>query len=138
MTNSSKTLTQAPRWKLWRKLTAWICALLVLGAAGWSFANIYGPSRYRNVEPLLENVFASKITMDHYRQTYFPHPGFVATGLTLRRKNAHGLPPVGTAEELHVQGEWNDLLILRRSVPLVFVKGLRIVIPPVGRQANHE
>jgi hypothetical protein len=45
---------------------------------------------------------------------------------------------VGTAEELHVQGEWNDLLILHRSVPLVYVKGLRIVIPPAGSQARHQ
>jgi hypothetical protein len=138
MTRSSIPTTQAYQWKLWRKLTAWICGIVALGAAGLYFANIYWPYRYRNVEPLLENVFASKITMDHYRRTYFPHPGFVATGLTLRRKNAHNLPPVGTAEELHVQGEWNDLLILHRSVPLVYVKGLRIVIPPVGSQANHQ
>jgi hypothetical protein len=138
MTGSSMPTTQAPSWKLWRKLTAWICGIMALCAAGLYFANIYWPYRYRNVDPLLENVFASKITMDHYRRTYFPHPGFVATGLTLRRKNAHGLPPVGTAEELHVQGEWNDLLLMHRSVPLVYVKGLRIVIPPVGSQANHE
>jgi hypothetical protein len=138
MTNSSMTTTQPPPWKPWRKLIAWICGIVALGAAGLYFANIYWPYRYRNVEPLLENVFASKITIDHYRRTYFPHPGFVANGLTLRRKNAHGLPPVGTAEELHVQGEWNDLLMMHRSVPLVYVNGLRILIPPVGSQANHE
>jgi len=111
---------------------------IVAGFAGAYCFNIFWPYRYKNVEPLLESVLASKITIEHFHRTYFPHPGFVATGITLRRNSAPNLPPIGTAEELHVQGEWNDFLLLHRSVPLVYIKGLHIVIPPVGSRANHE
>ena len=141
MTSSFTPASAAPPVRSRRTMIAWISgsiAVVGLSALGVFFANVYWPYRYRNVEPLLENVFASKIKMDHYRRTYFPHPGFVASGLTLRRNNAPDLPPVGSAEELHVQGEWNDLLMLHRSVPLVYVKGLHIVIPPVGSRANQE
>jgi hypothetical protein len=114
--------------------------LVVVGvaAAGLSFIDAHWPYRYRNVEPLLESVFASQIKIDRYHRTYFPHPGFVASGLTLRRNSAPNLPPVGTAGALIVQGTWHDLLLLRERVRLVDVKGLHIVIPPVGSQANHE
>lgn len=105
---------------------------------GGFFAEKYWPYRYRNVKPLLEQVFASKITVSHYRRTYFPHPGFVAQALTLRRTSAPDLPPIGSTEELIVQGSWMDLLTLRHRVRLVDVVGLHVVIPPVGSRANHE
>lgn len=139
MTASSTPAAAVNSSKLSRRALPWIAGAVVLAAvAGLIVSNALWPYRYRNVEPLLENVLASKIKIDHYRRTYFPHPGFVATGLTLRRNSTPDVPPFGTAEELHVQGEWNDFLLLHRSVPLVYIKGLHIVIPPVGSRANHE
>jgi hypothetical protein len=125
-----------------RKRTAWAIGLLIpflaLAAIGVFFINKNWPYRYRNVKPLLENIFASKITIDHYHRTYFPHPGFVATQLTLRRNSAPNLPPLGSTQDLIVQGRWIDLLLLRRRIWLVDVKGLHIVIPPLGSPANRE
>ena len=112
--------------------------MVVLLAMGAYFINAYWPYRYRNVEPLLESVFASKVTVDHYHRIYFPHPGFVATEITLRRNSAPDLPPIGSTRELIVQGNWLDLLLLRKRVRLVDVEGMHVVIPPVGSQANHE
>jgi hypothetical protein len=112
--------------------------LLVLGIAGGRYINAHWPYRYRNVEPLLQKVFASQIKIDHYHRIYFPQPGFVATGLTLRRYSAPDLPPIGSARSLLVQGSWVDLLLLRDRVRLVDVEGLHVVVPPVGSRANHE
>ena len=112
-----------------------VAAMLIIGGF---FAEKYWPYRYRNVKPLLEQVFASKITVSHYHRTYFPHPGFVADALTMRRTSAPDLPPVGSTEKLIVQGSWLDLLTLRQRVQLVDVIGLHVVIPPVGSRANHE
>jgi hypothetical protein len=112
--------------------------LIVLCLAGGRYINAHWPYRYRNVEPLLQKVFASQIKIDHYHRTYFPRPGFVATGLTLRRYSAPDLPPIGSADSLVVQGSWADLLLLRSRVRLVAVEGLHVVIPPVGSRANHE
>jgi AsmA-like C-terminal region len=112
--------------------------LIVLCLAGGRYIDAHWPYRYRNVEPLLQKVFASQIKVDHYHRTYFPRPGFVATGLTLRRYSAPDLPPIGSAESLVVQGSWADLLLLRNRVSLVDVERLHVVIPPVGSRANHE
>jgi hypothetical protein len=123
----------------WPRRIAWTAlALVALGAAALPVIDHYWPYRYRNVLPLLETVFASRITVGKYHRTYFPHPGFVAEGLTLRRNNAQNLPPIGSTRQLVVQGRWLDLLLLRERVALVDVDGLQVVIPPIGSQANHQ
>ena len=60
----------------WEKRVALVGAVLVvLASIAFPLINKYWPYRYRNVKPLLETVFASKITIDHYQRLYFPHPG---------------------------------------------------------------
>jgi len=124
-----------------RAMLLWVggvAAVLVVGVlACLPLINKYWPFRYRTVQPLLESVLASKIKIDKYHRTYFPRPGFVASGLTLTRNTASDLPPVGTAKDLIVQGSWLDLLMLRKRVALVDVVGLHVVIPPVGSRANQ-
>jgi AsmA-like C-terminal region len=112
------------------------CAGLVCFVLAVAFVNLHWPFRYRNVEPLLQRVFASQIKIDHYHRTYFPSPGFVADGVSLRRNSAPNLPPVGTVTHLRVEGRWIDLLLLRDRVRLVAGDGLHVVIPPPGSAAN--
>jgi hypothetical protein len=120
----------------WERRVAWAgLAIVLLAAVGFPLANKYWPYRYRNVKPLLEAVFASKITITHYHRIFFPHPGFVAEGLTMQRDDA---PPIGTAQQMAVEGNWMDLLMLRRRIRLVEVKGLRVVLPPVGSRAHRQ
>jgi hypothetical protein len=108
-----------------------VAVIVPLAIKNWPFRN-------QKVKPMLETVFASKINIDRYHTTYFPHPGLVAEGLTMRRNTAQDLPPIGSADTLIVQGNWLDLLMLRHRIRLVDVKGLHVVIPPVGSRANHE
>lgn len=112
-----------------------VIVLLVIGVC---VANQHWPYRYRNVRPMLEQLLASKITVSSYHRTYFPHPGFVAKALTLRRTTAPNLPPIGSTEDLTVQASWLDLLLLRPRIRLVDIKGLHVVIPPVGSKENQE
>ncbi|GAC1422207.1 MAG: hypothetical protein NVSMB62_17740 [Acidobacteriaceae bacterium] len=128
------------RGKRWRGHWAVWCLLVVgaLAVLGGYEVDRHWPYRYRNVEPLLQKVFASQIEIDRYHRTYFPEPGFVAEGLTLRRNSAPDLPPVASADKLLVQGSWGDLLMLRRRVTLVEVTGMHVVIPPVGSRAHSE
>ena len=99
----SKPKGARPR-SLERRLSLWlggsVLVLAVVMAACLPIINKYWPFRYRNVQPLLESVLASKIKIDKYHRTYFPRPGFVASGLTLTRNTAPGLAPVGTAQDL--------------------------------------
>jgi hypothetical protein len=112
--------------------------VIVLAAIFFVELNAHWPYRYRNVKPLLEDVFASHITIARYHRIYFPHPGFVADGLTLRRKNAPDIPPIGTAKQLTVRGNWLDLLFFRKRVRLVDVEGLHVVLPAPGSRASKE
>jgi hypothetical protein len=112
--------------------------IVVLTATGVYFINANWPYRYRTVEPLLQEVFASQVKIGHYHRIYFPNPGFMATEITLSRNSAPDLPPLGSASSLTVQGTWLDLMLLRKRVRLVDITGLHIVIPPLGSSANHE
>lgn len=87
---------------------------------------------------MLEDVLASQVTFKGYHRTYFPYPGFVATGITMRRKSAPNLPPLGYVETIVVEGRWSDLILLRQRVQLVDITGLHIVVPPIGSRENHE
>jgi len=114
----------------------WIagCCIFVLGC----FTAIHWPYRYREIHPLLIQVFGSQVKVTHYRRVYLPHPGFIATGITVTRSSAPNLPPFGTVETLYVQGEWNDLLLLRRRVHMVEMTGVHIIIPAAGSRARRE
>lgn len=121
----------------WYALAGGVAVLLIVGVAAW-LVNGHWPYRYRNVKPMLENVFASQITFGQYHRIYFPNPGFVADKVTLRRNTALGLPPVGSIDHVRVEGRWIDLILLRRRVKRVEADGLHVVIPPVGSEANHQ
>jgi hypothetical protein len=142
MIDSQTSPATPPLYKLRNKKNVWgLClavAILVFGAIGFHYLSEYWPYRYRNVKPLLENVFASHIKIEHYHRTYFPSPGFVATEITLRRNSAPDLPPVGSIRDLVVRGTWLDLLLFRKRVSVVDVEGLHVVIPPIGSRANQE
>jgi hypothetical protein len=100
--------------------------------------NVHWPYRYRVMQPLLEDVLASQVKIGHYHRLYFPHPGFMAADITLHRKSAPNLPPLGSVSSVTVQGSWLDLLLLRERVRQVDITGLHIVVPPVGSPAIHE
>ena len=121
----------------WVVLAAGVLVLVSFALVAW-VVDEHWPYRYRNVKPMLENVFASQITFGHYHRFYFPNPGFVADDVTLRRNTAPNLPPVGSIDHVRVEGRWIDLLLLRKRVKRVEADGLHVVIPPVGSEANHE
>ncbi len=133
---AARPATHAGRRK--RILFIGCAAFLVAAAIGFWFISANWPYRFRKIRPMLEDDLASQVTVTSYHRTYFPNPGFVATGLTLRRKTALDLPPLGHAEMMIVRGRWSDLLLFRQRVQTVDVTGLHIVVPPIGSRANHE
>lgn len=111
---------------------------LALLIAGGIVLKINWPYRYRRIHPLLEDVLSSQVTIARYHRIYFPNPGFVAEGLTLRRKSAPQQPPLGTVQHMVVHGRWSDLFLLRQRVRVVEINGLRIHVPAIGSPANHR
>ena len=127
---------------IWHEAPLWVHVIIVaagaLLAAAVVFISANWPYRHRKIAPLLEDVLASHVTFTGYHRTYFPKPGFVATGITMRRNSAPNLSPLGHVDTMVVQGTWSDLIMLRQRVELVDITGLHIVVPPIGSKENHE
>ncbi len=131
-----QSVKSLPRKRLWIAAAVAVAAG-VLGVAVF-FINAHWPYRYRVVKPLLEDVLGGQVQISRYHRTYFPRPGFAATGITLRRKTAPNLPPLGSVDTLFVQGSWIDLLMLRERIELVDMTGVHILVPVPGSHANQE
>jgi hypothetical protein len=112
--------------------------LIALIAAGVIFVNVHWPYRYREIEPLLEEVLGSQVKIGRYHRVYFPNPGFMASDITLRRTTAPDLPPLGSIESVTVQGTWRDLLLMQKRVGQVDITGMHIVVPAMGSRENQE
>src|ERR1700683_5374190 len=101
-----------------RKTELWagvlVLSIVVLTGAAVLFINAHWPYRYRTIQPLLQEVLGSQVKMGHYHLIYFPNPGFMATDITLSRKSAPGLPPLGSINSVTVKGAWTDMLLLRK------------------------
>jgi hypothetical protein len=95
------------------------------------------PFRYRIIHPELEGMFGSQVHIAHYARTYFPNPGFVATGLTLTRKS-DAKSPIGTVQQLIVQGHWMDLFTLNRRLQLAEMKGVHLILPAPGSKPAEQ
>jgi hypothetical protein len=120
----------------------WVHISIVAAGALLAIAVVFisanWPYRGRKIRPMLEDVLASQVTFTSYHRTYWPNPGFVATGITMRRKSALNLSPLGHIDTLVVEGRWPDLFLLRRRVQLVDITGLHIVVPAIGSKENRQ
>src|ERR1035437_1778062 len=116
-----------PRPRLWIGLAIGFVVLLIAGivllSANW-------PYGYRKILPMLEDDLGSQVNISNYHRIYFPSPGLIATGITMRRKSAPDLPPFGSADRLVIQGRWIDMLMLRKRMHPVDITNLHIVIRP--------
>ena len=127
---------------IWREAPLWahivVVAVAALLAATVGFVSANWPYRHRKIAPMLEDVLASQVTFTGYHRIYLPNPGFVATGITMRRKSAPDLPPLGHVDTMVVEGRWPDLFLLRQRVQLVDLTGLHIIVPALGSKENRE
>lgn len=123
------------------KQRRWVVAIGFVVLAGvmvgiW-FIGENWPFRYRIIHPELEGMFGSQVRIAHYARTYFPNPGFVATGLTLTR-GSDAKSPIGTVQQLIVQGHWMDLFTLNRRLQLVEMKGVQMILPAPGSKPAQQ
>jgi hypothetical protein len=108
----------------------------VLGFLGVAVMLTYWPFRYREVHPLLEQTFRSKVTVKRYHRTYFPHPGYVAEGVTFYRHGDTQIPPLATLDRMTVIGTWTNLIFHPHELYEIRLGGLHVRIPPPGTKAR--
>jgi hypothetical protein len=141
MTNSaaipaSRTFKRSRQLRIWLLVSALATLSIVVMIP--FVVNARWPYRYRIIKPMLEEVLGGQVTIARYHRTYFPKPGFMATGITLNRDPTPGAPPLGTVSSIFVQGNWLDLLMVRHRVRQIDLTGLHLVIPAAGSIAMHK
>jgi hypothetical protein len=129
-----------------RRTTSWrqrrhvielvLFAVFVLALAGVAVMLTYWPFRYREVHPLLEHTFRSKVMVKRYHRTYFPHPGYVAEGVTFYRHGDMQIPPLATLDRMRVIGTWTNLIFHPHELSEIQLGGLHVRIPPPGTKAR--
>jgi hypothetical protein len=131
--------TQASKRKHWH-LAAWLGgALIALAVAGVVLMFVFWPFRYQKVHPLLEEEFQSRVDVQRYYRTYFPHPGFVANGVTFWRKGHEGEPPLAKVDHLHVVGTWTGLLFTPHTLYQIWLRGVHVrIVLPEGTKPEAE
>lgn len=128
---------------IWHEAPLWVHIVIVATGALLAVAVVFisanWPYRHRKIRPMLEDVLTSDVVFSNYHRIYFPKPGFVATGVTIRRKTApQGLPPLGHIDSMMVTGTWTDLIMLRQRVELINITGFHIMIPAIGSKESKE
>lgn len=110
--------------------------LVAAAMVGVHLMFFFWPFRYRQVHPLLESVFQSRVEVHEYHRTYFPHPGFVAEGVTFYRHGDMSIPPLATIDRMQVAGHWTTLLFHPHRLNEILLQGLHVQIPPPGTRAR--
>lgn len=98
----------------------------------------FWPFRYREVHPLLQQVFQSRVDVKRYHRTYFPHPGFVAEDVTFYRHGDTSIPPLATVKKMTVAGQWLRLIFHPHTLYQIRLEGLHVQIPPPGTAARGK
>src|ERR1700722_811248 len=125
-----------------RRLRGYVIELIVVGFLTLALVGIalmfkFWPFRYREVHPLLQQTFRSRVDVKRYHRTYFPHPGYVAEGLVFYRPGDTHIPPLATIDRMTVIGTWTALFFHPHKLYEVRLSGLHVQIPPPGTEARQ-
>ncbi len=113
-----------------------VIAAFVMAMVAVHLMFYFWPFRYRQAHPLMEKVFQSRVDVKSYHRTYFPHPGFVAEGVTLYRHGDTSIPTLATIERMEVVGQWTRLIFHPHTLYQIRLTGLHVQIPPPGTSAR--
>ncbi len=111
--------------------------VFVLMLVGVAVMLNYWPFRYREVHPLLEQTFRSQVLVKRFHRTYFPHPGYVAEGVTFYRYGDTQIPPLASLDRMTVVGTWTNLIFHPHELYEIRLGGLHVQIPAPGTKARR-
>ena len=102
---------------------------LVLGIAIYlGVLAVNWPFTEANIIQTLEARSLRRVTIEHFRRTYFP-PGCVAEGIRFLRVKHPDRPALLTLGKLVVEGDYPSLLLCRRRLSDVRLIDLHLVVP---------
>ena len=120
----------------------WIWILPVVAALAITAFVIllrYFPYSKDKIVQSLQETFPSAITVDHFQQVYFPHPGCKAVGIRFRSfSSPPSSPPIVVIHELTIQGSYADLMFRPHHISKVFLDGLQLYFSPVNNSRTFS
>jgi hypothetical protein len=105
-----------------------ISAAVVAVATHWPF-------RQTDVTQALEQDFGSTVEIRSFRETYFV-PGCVAEGVTIRRNQHPGAPPIATADKIRIRGSYLGFFTIPKRIARVKIDGLHVFVSPQSKRAR--
>ncbi len=110
------------RGRMWRIVAVALIALAALWAISFPVIAKWGFGRDK-IASDLAGATSGDVQFRSFRNVYFPHPGCIAEGVTVRRKGAENVPLV-SADRLTIISTLSG--ILRKHVRLMKVEGLKV------------
>jgi hypothetical protein len=124
-TNSgSEKTVRARRWLL----PVGVAIILGVLIGGLILAR-HWPFSANNIVESIQEDWPSKIAVQHFQRTYFPHPGCVLDGVVLTRGEAAGGAPLVAIQRVTIQANYHDLLFRPGYVSRIILDGLKISVP---------
>lgn len=112
----------------------WVIPIIMVLAIVTSIILVrYFPYSQKRIVQSLSETFPSSITVDHFQQVYFPHPGCKAEGIQFRSTSSpQGSPPIVAIHELIIQANYVDLIFRPHHISKVIVDGLHLYFSPIN------
>jgi hypothetical protein len=114
-----------------------VAGSLTLALVAITLMLTFWPFRYREVQPLLQRTFQSKVDVRSFHRTFFPHPGYVAEGLVFYRHGDTHVSALATIDRMTVVGTWTALVFHPHRIHEIRLSGLHVQIPPPGTPARQ-
>lgn len=77
----------------------------------------------------LEHFSSSEVKVRRFRETYLPHPGYVAEGLTFLRHSNGSSIEMASVKRLQSRASWISLVLLQHRLSNLQIEGLHVFIP---------
>lgn len=88
----------------------------------------------RQVTGSLREGPSTAIKVEHFKAIYFPHPGCIIEGLSIRSNSGDPhAPPLITVRKLTIQGSYADLVLRPHHIARLVLDGLWVQIPERAR-----
>ena len=84
----------------------------------------------------LEQATLSTVEIKNFQQTYFPHPGCIAVGLTFRRNQDLRTPPLIAIRRLTIEGSYSG--VISKHVSILRAEGMHVIVPPLGTDPGRS